>query len=1399
MHKKIKLYNFLIIICLLYFLNIFSFNSLEDIKQYAQQNIEYPTIDNNDYSFPDYSSFYKKSDEHIFLKIFNDLLFLLDIKKPLWSTDQFKNLIIKINKNRKQKKKQGDFIVKFSPTQSVNFVIWGNLQGAFHSLVRDLEELKKLKILDNNLKIAPNYYFVFNGNVIGKSPYILDTLTIILKLMEINPESVFYIKGIYETKKNWKNYGLKKELNLKINKEVSNKTPLRKEINNFLNTLPLALYIKLENSNKAEYIRISNYDRNYPKLEENKFANFLNSKAKTTIEQFNLNKQTNSTNTVNISVIIKNESNFFTYQRTDGLEHLYPDKGSTAWSIFSSPTLSNQKLYNFTNDAFAILKIKPKKDPIINLYKQNTLKKTGFIIKSYNLLTEALIEKKVSPEKIKKEEITIGTIMDLSAELSDLCKSLLEGLYLRINEENQKGGINGKRINLIHYDDKYNPSLTKQYLKDFIDKGIKIILSPSGSHQLEACLPIIKTEDVGIFFPDANSPIFQQPDLKNIVNLLDSSYQDAQVLTKHLINDLKINKIALFYQNEPFSEGAFAGAKSILEKYGLKENKDWIATSHLAHTIKVSNAIEKIKEFNPRAIILLSVAKPTKTLLDGLGLNFLFNKKLLGVVSYSTKEFLQFLEKRNLQMIYNQHYPDPKTSNLEIIKQYKNAAAKNNLPIDKFVLEGYIAADLFIYLMQKISGKITKEKLINEAEKIKNYNHKGILFNFNPETRSLATTIWINSENNQTIPKKIYQLPKEKTKIEKPVSGKLKIGSTLDLSSKSSEIGRGLLDGIDLKINEVNKHGGINKQIIKFNYKDDKYNPSITKKNILEFLKGNIKIILSSTGSYSFKEAIPFIKNDKISVFFQNANAPIFFDPNLKNIINFSPSSFYEGQVLAEYLCEKIKAQKIAIFYQKDPYGEGVINGAEEVFIKNNLLENQNWIKISHYPNKDFNPKAINDIKLFKPDAILLLSYFEPSQKLLRSLGTTFLFNTLVLATDTCSGPEFRRYIQEKNIRFAYVQTMPPLNSKKKIVTEYKNTVTETGEQPNQFGLKGYIITSIFVDLLKKINPPITREKIIAEAENLNNYNFKGLNLTFEPASRNIYHSFWLISEDGKIFEKKIQEKKSKPKQEKKETTQTKIEIGTLIDFTGELADLGKSMLTGLHLAIDKKNKSGGIKGKKIQLTALDNKYNPDIAKNNMEKLIKQGIDIILNLQGSYVLQACIPLIKENKNIILFPSARAPIFHDSSKYPNIFHLFAPSNTDGKFLAKYIIEEEGFKKIALFYQTEPFSEGALKGVKEVIYQNNLQEGKDWISVSYLPQQTLNFEKIAQQITKFSPKALLFLSFPRPTEALIKKLGLNFLYDTKFLQSQHIQEMILNNLCLQENLILHVPKLFQILKQ
>lgn len=402
MNLSIRFFSCLFI-CFLTVKFLFAFDTLSDAEKYCKIYPEGVPMENNDFLDPEFTLLHKELEQK---KPFWELL---GLGKKLWTIENFKSLLSSVTKRLHIDGFYGDYIIKFTALPYTQFVIFGDLHGALHSFVRDLTYLKERGAINNNFKITrPDTYFVFNGNVVSGSPYILQVFTLVLKIMEVNPGRVFYIKGKDEHNKYWLNDGLRRELKKQIKHEVdTEKVPLEDNINLFFKSIPFAIYV----ANKPEQgvIRISQFGLDFAKINESSCIDIFKSFKVATLEKCLLFGRASLEQTELIRTIIKSEDRFKSYRTNTGLVTLEPDKGSTAWRIFSAPTYIYQKYFEFFYDAFTVFDIdKSFEDAKIALYNRDVRQLFGFEnTASYNIITIKQ-PKPHDPLSERKKEIQIS-------------------------------------------------------------------------------------------------------------------------------------------------------------------------------------------------------------------------------------------------------------------------------------------------------------------------------------------------------------------------------------------------------------------------------------------------------------------------------------------------------------------------------------------------------------------------------------------------------------------------------------------------------------------------------------------------------------------------------------------------------------------------------------------------------------------------------------------------------------------------------------------------------------------------------------------------------------------------------------------------------------------------------
>jgi hypothetical protein len=73
---------------------------------------------------------------------------------------------------------------------------------------------------------------------------------------------------------------------------------------------------------------------------------------------------------------------------------------------------------------------------------------------------------------------------------------------------------------------------------------------------------------------------------------------------------------------------------------------------------------------------------------------------------------------------------------------------KINHPYNIYCLESYICTSLYLEALKSFKGVGTTEQIIEYFESFKNFSYKGLTMNFNPKTRDLGQSVWLELNEN---------------------------------------------------------------------------------------------------------------------------------------------------------------------------------------------------------------------------------------------------------------------------------------------------------------------------------------------------------------------------------------------------------------------------------------------------------------------------------------------------------------------------------------------------------------------------------------------------------------------------------------------------------------------------
>ncbi len=226
---------------------------------------------------------------------------------------------------------------------------------------------------------------MFLGNVVNRSPYTLETLALVLRLIEQNPSNIFYIRGSGEFFSSLQGHTLREELEMRAQYLSTSDIPLKEEVNAFFATLPLTVYVRMPwlSEDVVHYFRIAsllNDKKVRDKLKDDLLINFIQKNHEGSIATFDVNNikeedENGDEETVKLEAVVREISKRNEWEKTKGLRLLDPKKGVTSWHVFSAPSEPYRGSFSFWYDAFAVITAaKEKEDWNITLYSRHIKK-----------------------------------------------------------------------------------------------------------------------------------------------------------------------------------------------------------------------------------------------------------------------------------------------------------------------------------------------------------------------------------------------------------------------------------------------------------------------------------------------------------------------------------------------------------------------------------------------------------------------------------------------------------------------------------------------------------------------------------------------------------------------------------------------------------------------------------------------------------------------------------------------------------------------------------------------------------------------------------------------------------------------------------------------------------------
>jgi branched-chain amino acid transport system substrate-binding protein len=343
------------------------------------------------------------------------------------------------------------------------------------------------------------------------------------------------------------------------------------------------------------------------------------------------------------------------------------------------------------------------------------------------LATQGALAQKKYDTGATDTEIKIGNVEAYSGPASAYgVIGKTEDAYFKMI--NDAGGINGRKINFISYDDGYSPPKTVEQVRKLIESDeVLLVFNALGTPTQTAVQKYQNTKKVPQLFVATGASKWNDPkDFPWTMGFQPSYRVEARIFAKYILKTKPGAKVAVFYQNDDFGKDYVAGLKDV---FGDKASSLIIAEESYETTEpSIDSHIVKLKGTGADVFVNITTPKFAAQTIKKMAELEWKPMHLMTDVSISIGAVMKpagfEASEGVLSAGYLKDASDPQWANDEGMKKFK-AFIDKYMPganiADTNLVYGYAAAQTMVQVLKQAGDDLTRENVMKQAASLKDF------------------------------------------------------------------------------------------------------------------------------------------------------------------------------------------------------------------------------------------------------------------------------------------------------------------------------------------------------------------------------------------------------------------------------------------------------------------------------------------------------------------------------------------------------------------------------------------------------------------------------------------------------------------------------------------------------
>ncbi len=323
-------------------------------------------------------------------------------------------------------------------------------------------------------------------------------------------------------------------------------------------------------------------------------------------------------------------------------------------------------------------------------------------------------------------QLVVGQTAGFTGPVAASVKELTSGAQLWIDVVNERGGVNGQKIELVKLDDKFDPATAAKNAETLINQhnAVALLLARGTPHN-EAILPLLKEHGIAMVGPSTGAALLHNPVNPFVFNVRATYQRESEQIIFHL-DTIGLQRIAVLHVDDSFGADAAAGADRAFIKLNKKAT---LSEKFNREKPDFATLIPKVVAADAQAVLIVGTAKAVvdaTTALRDAG----SRAQVLTLSNNASAGFIKMLGPHARGVVVSQVFPNERSAVVPLVTEARELGKAHGVVVSPAMLEGFAAAKVLVEGLRRAGKAPTRAKVVNALNGMNTFSVGGMELNY---------------------------------------------------------------------------------------------------------------------------------------------------------------------------------------------------------------------------------------------------------------------------------------------------------------------------------------------------------------------------------------------------------------------------------------------------------------------------------------------------------------------------------------------------------------------------------------------------------------------------------------------------------------------------------------------